>query len=212
VLAPLYRDEEMRVQVAQEWVYDVHGCEEMDQNLFMKFLFRIAHQWATSIDILEYVELLTRVYERITHRKVARANGTTDTAYPHIQVTIDQEKQPQNEDFAEPDWESCAEDEEEEADAYNYELRDQKKYKQRKVEPEPENAMKDVFLTARDPFYFKERVLYYEADSKGETACQRPSNEDFEYDVMTEHENIFPLGYPTEQYLAWIKNDVYKAL
>jgi hypothetical protein len=36
--------------------------------------------------------------------------------------------------------------------------------------------------------------------------------EDFVYDVLTDHSNVFPLGYPTEQYLAWIKNDVHKAL
>ena len=71
--------------------------------------------------------------------------------------------------------------------------------------------MKDVFLTARDPFYFKEKVLYYHNDGTN-TSCKAPSNEDFEYDVMTDPENIFPLGYPTEQYMAWIKNDVYKAL
>ena len=39
-----------------------------------------------------------------------------------------------------------------------------------------------------------------------------PSEEDFEYEVLTEHTNIFPLGYPTEQYLAWVKNDVHKAM
>lgn len=42
--------------------------------------------------------------------------------------------------------------------------------------------------------------------------CAAPSFEDFEYDVLSDHANIFPLGYPTEQYLCWIKNDVYKAL
>jgi hypothetical protein len=71
--------------------------------------------------------------------------------------------------------------------------------------------MKDVFLTARDPFYFKEKVLYYHNDGTN-TTCKAPSDEDFEYDVLTAHENIFPLGYPTEQYMSWIKNDVYKAL
>lgn len=69
-----------------------------------------------------------------------------------------------------------------------------------------------MFLTARDPFYFKEVVQYYQASESGAIAVAAPCTEDFEYDVMTEHTNIFPLGYPTEQYLAWVKNDVHKAL
>ena len=91
VLAPLYRDAEMKVQISQEWIYDSRNCETMDQNLFTKFLFRIAHQWATSIDIDEYCELLNKVYLRIIHKKIVRENGRSDIALPQIQVTIDQE-------------------------------------------------------------------------------------------------------------------------
>jgi hypothetical protein len=212
VLAPLYRDAEMEAQVAQEWVYDSHNSNVMDQNLFMKFIFRIAHQWATSIDINEYIELLEKVYSRITHKVIVRSSGATQVAYPHIQVTIDQEKQPQNEDFGDADWEMCEEGEEEEPDHFTYEQRDDgKTYKQRKP-AEQEEAIKDVFLTARDPFYFKEVVKYHQANENGDIKCAECSLEDFDYDVMTEHCNVFPLGYPTEQYLSWVKNDVHKAL
>ena len=38
-----------------------------------------------------------------------------------------------------------------------------------------------------------------------------PTIEDSEYDVLTDFTNVFPLGYPTEQYLCWVKNDVQKA-
>lgn len=113
VLAPLYRADEMKTQVTQEWFYDSHNGANMDQNLFMKFIFRVAHQWATSVDIQEYCELLEKVYSRIVHRKIVRSSGKTDIAYPQIQVTIDQDKQPQNEDFGDADWDSCAEDEDE---------------------------------------------------------------------------------------------------
>lgn len=214
VLAPLYREDEMRAQVNQEWVYDSHNSNVMDQNLFMKFIFRIAHQWATAIDVCEYVELLEKVYQRIVHRKIVRCDGRVDVAYPHIQVTIDQEKQQQHEDFGDAEWEECDEDDVEDAEKYNYEMREDKKWKQRKNEEEPkeEGAVKDVFLTARDPFYFKEAVKYYQANEKGDVQCKEPSLEDFEYDVMTDHCNIFPIGYPTEQYLCWVKNDVHKAL
>ena len=163
----------------------------------MKFIFRIAHQWATSIDINEYIELLNKVYDRIVHRSIVRSTGATDIAYPHIQVTIDQEKQPQNEEFGDAEWESCNEDEEEDNEMFTYELREEKRYKQRKPEG-TDTAVKDVFLTARDPFYFKEEVKYYQANEKNETSCAQPCLEDFEYDVLTSHENIFPMGYPTE--------------
>lgn len=75
---------------------------------------------------------------------------------------------------------------------------DGKRYKQKKAEASNEEQIKDVFLTARDPFYFKEVVQYYQSDESGAVACAAPSLEDFEYDVLTEHSNIFPLGYPTE--------------
>lgn len=105
---------------------------------------------------------------------------------------------------------SCATDEDEFAD-YEYQVREGgRKYKMRK--PQEETGLKDVFLTARDPFYFNEQVIYYQSDERGETQCMPPSEEDFEYDVLTDTTNIFPLGYPTEQYLAWVKNDVHKAM
>lgn len=54
----------------------------MDQNLFTKFLFRIAHQWCASIDLDEYCELLEKVFDRITARKIVRANGKVEIALP----------------------------------------------------------------------------------------------------------------------------------
>lgn len=40
--------------------------------------------------------------------------------------------------------------------------------------------------------------MYYLADEKGNVDCKAPSSEDFEYEELTDHSNIFPLGYPTE--------------
>ena len=52
-------------------------------------LFRIAHSWATHIDIDEYVELLNKVYARITMKKVIRGDsGKVEMALPRIQVEI----------------------------------------------------------------------------------------------------------------------------
>ena len=68
----------------------------------------MAHGWATHIDMDEYVELLTKVYERITIKKIIRGDsGRVEIALPRIQVDIFQEKE--EEDGAE--WQSCLSDE-----------------------------------------------------------------------------------------------------
>ena len=89
VLLPLYREDEMRREVAQEWIYDARGQKSMSLIMFQKLLFRIAHGWATHIDVDEYVELLERVYERITVKQIIRGEtGKVELALPRIQVEI----------------------------------------------------------------------------------------------------------------------------
>ena len=57
----------------------------MNLTLFQKTLFRIAHSWGVHIDIDEYVELLTKIYERITIKKIIRGEtGETEIALPRI--------------------------------------------------------------------------------------------------------------------------------
>ena len=64
----------------------------MDLNLFQKLLFRIAHYWGTHVDIPEYCELLMKVYERITCRKIIRgATGESEIVIPRIAVDIYQD-------------------------------------------------------------------------------------------------------------------------
>ena len=76
--------------------------------MFTKTLFRVAHSWGTHIDVDEYVEILTKVYERITVKKVIRGQtGEVEIILPRIQVEILQEKD--EEDGAE--WMSCLSDE-----------------------------------------------------------------------------------------------------
>ena len=62
----------MEKEIAQEWIMDARGQTKMDLNLFQKLLFRIAHFWGTHVDIPEYVELLEKIYERITCKKIIR--------------------------------------------------------------------------------------------------------------------------------------------
>lgn len=53
--------------------------------LFQKMLFKIAHLWATHVDIKEYIELLSMVYDRITTKKVIRgADSSCEVFLPRI--------------------------------------------------------------------------------------------------------------------------------
>ena len=56
-----------------------------------------------------------------------------------------------------------------------------------------------------------ETVVYHQPDAMGEVIVAAPSSEDFFSPILAEHRDIFPMGYPTEQYLCWMKNDVHKA-
>jgi len=85
VLLPLYREEEMNREVAQEWIHDARGQSTMNLIMFQKALFRVAHGWATHIDMDEYIEVLTKVYDRITIKKVIRGDtGQVDLVLPRI--------------------------------------------------------------------------------------------------------------------------------
>ena len=70
VLLPLYREAEIDSEIAQEWILDSRGQPEITQVIMGKVLFRIAHSWATNIDIDEYIDLLQKIYARITYKRV----------------------------------------------------------------------------------------------------------------------------------------------
>lgn len=92
VLLPLYREKEICREVAQEWIYDARGQETMNLIMFQKMLFRMAHSWATHIDLDEYIEILGKVYDRITCKKIIRgATGKVEIALPRLEVEIFQE-------------------------------------------------------------------------------------------------------------------------
>jgi hypothetical protein len=85
VLMPIYREDEMNQEIDQEWMLDSAGNSELTLNLFTKMLFRIAHAWAVHVNLEEYVELLTKIYQRITIRKVIMAkSGQAVLAYPTL--------------------------------------------------------------------------------------------------------------------------------
>ena len=75
----------MNREVAQEWIHDARGQKTMNIIMFQKMLYRVAHAWGTHIDMDEYVEVLSKVYDRITIRKVIRGDsGAVDVALPRI--------------------------------------------------------------------------------------------------------------------------------
>jgi hypothetical protein len=74
VCLALYRADEMEKEIAEEWMIDCAGQPEITLHLFTKLLFRIVHQWATHIDLDEYVEFLEKLFARITIRKAVRAS------------------------------------------------------------------------------------------------------------------------------------------
>lgn len=175
VLAPLYREKEVQNEVTQEWITDAAGCKEMSLGLFQKTLFRIAHQWGTHVDVDEYCSLLTKVYDRITHRRVVRGKtGFSEDVLPSIVVQITQTSQDDEEEG--DGWDSCATEDDEEG--FMYEDREGRRYK--KKEPSSDDEADEVYFTTRDPFTYNESVRYFHnTDSKSTNVISEPSEEDF---------------------------------
>jgi len=182
-------------------------------------MFRIAHFWATHIDVAEYVELLWKVYERITCRKIIRgADGSVEVVLPRIEVNVFQEKEVEDEDDG---FLSCEEDEAEQSDYEYKHLEDDegtlKRYKKRKDDGLGADGEDDggMLMTVREPFKFTEAVQYYKelevADAAAEEGPRPPSDEDIEVDLLAGLTDIYPLGYPTEQFICKLKNDIRDA-
>lgn len=120
-MLPLYKESEMDAEIEQEWLMDRTNQAELSLHLFTKLMFRVAHQWATHVHLEEYVELLNKIYQRITIRKVISAGtGKALICHPTIQVEvlppdpeggIDPFTSAEGEDSAM--WEPCVSDEEE---------------------------------------------------------------------------------------------------
>jgi hypothetical protein len=106
---------------------DSDGEEALNFDLFNKLLFRIAHSWATHVDLDEYLEILDKIYARITIRKVIKASdGSVVKCYPTINCEILPELQdgvdifavkPQ---FGEGMWENVPMDEKEMTEVFEY--------------------------------------------------------------------------------------------
>lgn len=62
-------------------------------------------------------------------------------------------------------------------------------------------------MSIREPFYYKENVIYYYNGSD----VAEPEAGDIEVDLLADFSDVYPFGYPTEQFIANVKNDVHRA-
>lgn len=210
VLLPLYREDEMNVEIEQEWMQDSAGHDELTFHLFSKLLFRVAHAWATHIDINEYIELLEKIYYRITIRKVIKAsNGESVIAHPTLQVIISPPETEGPDPFvsseteADAIWEPCLSDEDEDRKDFEYhyfENKDNltvKKHKKRKPLLEKEdnhNTFDHIpMFPSKEPIKYEEEVVYHQNNGD-----YRPQGNDYVFYVLAELKDVFPLGYATE--------------
>ena len=185
---------------------------ELTLHLFTKLLFRIAHQWATHINLEEYVELLNKIYQRITIRKVISAtSGKAILCHPTIQCEvlppdpeggIDPFTSAEGEDSAM--WEPCLSDEEEDEQfeyfyVENPDTLTVKKHKKRQAlvaDGADENAI-DLdsipMFPSKEPMVYREEVTYHQ-----NSGDYRPSGDDLVSYVLADIHNVLPFGYPTE--------------
>ena len=59
-------------------------------------------------------------------------------------------------------------------------------------------------MNSREPIEYVETVHYFPEDDDAE----KPGETDIETDIYIDIRDLYPLGYPTEQYLTKLKNDV----
>jgi hypothetical protein len=158
----------------------------------------------------EYLELLQKIYDRITARKVIKAcDGTIVMCYPTIytQIIPDKESEevfaPNNSGADAALLEPCASDEEEKKGFDYVYVEDEfsmtvKKHKKRSVPPiQPTGNDMDMetppMFSMKDPVEYKEEVVFYQ-----NAGDYKPMVDDVVIPVLTDIENCLPFGYPTE--------------
>jgi hypothetical protein len=213
LLLPHYKKEEMEKEILSEWILDCRGRKDLDYNLIVIMLFRVAHSWAVHIDYEEYSYLLSVIYGRMT-KKMLIKTGKRTPILPNIIVGFPEEEkkiQAANENGEDeqndegPDWEECDEDESPRSE-YEYKYGDETDTMDLKRYKKLRNAGGSGLMAAahiKEPFAYQEAVEYDFGDiEEGVTII----------DQLLEEEYVLPLGYPTEQYLFKLKNDVHEVV
>lgn len=220
VLLPLYREAEMNSEIANEWLMDSRGLEDMSQIVLGKVLFRVAHWWSTNVDFDEYIDLMQRVYQRITYKTVYDSRfESVSKHYPVIQVTFPAEEKHISETVVrgisggglggDTDWMECASNESNKSDfEYKYEedparmiVKKLKKRKQIGLDLLNQGANVNI----KEPFIYNEEVTFPEVNDPRLVMLNCRSV----YDVLIDLKDVFPFGYATEQFLRQTKQDIH---
>ena len=57
---------------------------------------------------------------------------------------------------------------------------------------------------SKEPIVYKEEVTYHQ-----NAGDYRPAGDDLVSYILADIHNVLPFGYPTEQFVTWLRNDVY---
>ena len=196
---------------------DSRGQPELAFNLFTKVLFRVAHYWATNIDIEEYIDLLNKIYDRIISYKYF--TGYTGEVLPVIDITfptmekrvLDTGGRPDKSSSQMDDWLECRSEESNRSD-YDYKYEEDpdnmvvKKYKKQRAlgggagQGGDSSANANISATLKDPIIYHEEVRFDLTNIK--EGC-------YLYAELLEMDDILPFGYPTQFALTNLKNEVF---
>ena len=219
---PLYREAELSSEIAQEWLLDCRGLPEISQVVLSKILYRIAHWWSTNVDIEEYIDLLQRIYERITFKRSFDNNLLSDH-FPRITITFPAEEKHISETVVrglgnnngaagDTDWMECASNESNKSDYdYRYEEDPAKMIVKKMKKRKPIGGFDmgtSVNITIKEPFFYQEEVTYPELNDHRLAEVTSRSV----FDQMLEIKQILPFGYTTEQLFRQIKQDIHSKI
>lgn len=229
VLLPYYNKSEVEKEIDNNWIFDCGGRSstaettiksakcDCNYTLFSKSLFKLAHSWCTHIDYEEYCFLLTRIYERVTCKVIIKSDKRDKMLPTKIVVSFPEEEKKvkrmnendegleEDEEGQEVGWVECDDDESVNSDfEYKYrddnEALDMKRYKR----PKHKGGVALMAVThIKDPFLYKEEIEYDFAGVK---------EGDSIIDQLIGEEYVLPFGYPTEQFLFKLKNDVHEVV
>lgn len=102
------------------------------------------------------------------------------------------------------------EDESQDEDNFDYQWQEDENEipkKMRRPKQSAQDKAESGIISAREPLLFNERVNYFEDQDE----AKQPSAKDIEEDVLADMVDIYPLGYPTEQFIVKLRNDVHDA-
>jgi hypothetical protein len=166
----------------------------------------MAHTWAVHVDVKEYVELLQKIFLRITVKRVTRgSDGSSKVYLPTVAIEIWQRDLSEDEQ----PWEECA-DEVQDNDMFEYMDAENEHggfVKMRRPKQEKKEDNKNLVINGHEPLSFNERVEYFTYSDQ----ASEPTEEDVADHVFAEMRDVYPMGYPTEQFLTKVKNDVNDA-